>query len=26
MSIHTDSELDQVLSICKREGQKLGIL
>jgi 8-amino-7-oxononanoate synthase len=26
MSIHTDAELDQVLSICKREGKKLGIL
>ncbi len=26
MSVHTDSELDQVLSICKREGQKLGII
>jgi 7-keto-8-aminopelargonate synthetase-like enzyme len=26
MSIHTDAELDQVLSICKREGSKLGII
>jgi 7-keto-8-aminopelargonate synthetase-like enzyme len=26
MSVHTDSELDQVLSVCKREGQKLGII
>lgn len=26
MSIHQDSELDQVLSICKREGKKLGII
>jgi 7-keto-8-aminopelargonate synthetase-like enzyme len=26
MSIHTDSELDQVLSICKTEGKKLGII
>jgi len=26
MSIHTDSELDQVLSICQREGSKLGII
>jgi 7-keto-8-aminopelargonate synthetase-like enzyme len=26
MSIHTDAELDQVLSICKREGGKLGII
>jgi 8-amino-7-oxononanoate synthase len=26
MSIHTDSELDQVLSICKTEGRKLGII
>ncbi len=26
MSIHTDSELDQVLSICKSEGKKLGII
>jgi 7-keto-8-aminopelargonate synthetase-like enzyme len=26
MSIHTDSELDQVLSVCKVEGKKLGII
>jgi len=26
MSIHTDAELDQVLSICQREGRKLGII
>jgi 8-amino-7-oxononanoate synthase len=26
MSIHTDSELDQVLTTCKREGKKLGII
>jgi 8-amino-7-oxononanoate synthase len=26
MSIHTDSELDSVLSVCKREGRKLGII
>jgi 8-amino-7-oxononanoate synthase len=26
MAIHTDSELDQVLSVCKTEGKKLGII
>jgi 7-keto-8-aminopelargonate synthetase-like enzyme len=26
MSIHTDSELDQVLDVCRREGKKLGII
>jgi len=26
MSIHTDAELDQVLSTCQREGAKLGII
>jgi 8-amino-7-oxononanoate synthase len=26
MAIHTDSELDQVLSVCKAEGKKLGII
>jgi len=26
MSIHTDSELDQVLDVCGREGKKLGII
>jgi len=26
MSIHTDSELDQVLEVCGREGKKLGII